>query len=177
MHETKRLLVGLFCVWAGHGCLVDDDKCDEHQVMAGDPMLACVCEQGYVPSAKGYGCERCGEHERALSGKCVCEADYARSNDSAACEPRTDAGSMSEPQPSGVGKACESDANCPEDAPYCETFMSHTCIINDCLQKPSKCVSDSVCCDLSSLIGQSLCVPTSALTNGKCYGGTNPVTP
>lgn len=65
MTETRPLIgVGFACsllvgLWAVDGCLLDDNKCDEHQVMEANPQLACACAPGYALSAKGYGCEPC----------------------------------------------------------------------------------------------------------------------
>jgi hypothetical protein len=79
--------------------------------------------------------------------------------------------------PASYTKSCQSNADCDAEAAYCESLQAHVCIINDCLQAPDKCLSQSVCCDLTGLIGQSLCVPTSSLSNGKCVGGADPVRP
>lgn len=78
--------------------------------------------------------------------------------------------------PKKLAEHCESSADCSEEAAYCETYMSHVCLVKDCAKQPAVCPSEFVCCDVSALVGESLCLPRSTLTDGKCIGGTLPVT-
>jgi hypothetical protein len=81
-------------------------------------------------------------------------------------------------EPVGWGKSCQAPADCAGgEATFCESFVSHTCIVEKCATNPSVCPSGNVCCDLSSLIGASLCVTESGLMNGKCADGKAPVSP
>jgi hypothetical protein len=212
---------------AATGCIVGSNKCDEHQVPGATQYHGCVCEAGYVLSARGYGCEPCGSHEQVADGKCVCESGYVKDQSGTcevssgsvlgsdcsaehACEGTNDYCALSETPPycttqdcsinddcpsgwrcaqtgdptfcqkpsEGVGAHCNSSADCTgTEAGFCDSFQSHTCVINRCLAHPSDCPSQSVCCDLRTLVNDSLCVPISGLNDGRCPDGMEPVTP
>jgi hypothetical protein len=141
MRQTQRFVIASFlasaiCLLAVHGCFIGD-KCDEHQVEA-TPMHACVCEPGYVISAKGYGCEKCGKHEEVVSGKCVCEKGYSRTSDSEPCQ-ANDGTAIGSPC-SGADECADPNPYCAEseDAPYC---TSQGCEVSDDCPKDWRCAS------------------------------------
>lgn len=170
----------------GYGCVA----CAEHEeAVAGK----CECSVGYARASDTGRCEAqvgsalgsaCSESEPCSGANPYC----AESKDGAFCTTRGCARNDDCPNgwrcleadgekycgkpPSGFGMNCMSNADCEvTEAHYCETFQSHTCIVNGCAAHPADCPSQFVCCDLSTLIGQSLCVPSSTLMNGACPAG------
>jgi hypothetical protein len=80
-------------------CVYDaQERCGPHQTEIDKDR--CICEMGYVPGTAG--CIPCGDHEQASNGACVCEKDYARPADGAACEPI----------PAALGAACDTETPC-----------------------------------------------------------------
>jgi hypothetical protein len=58
----------------------------------------------------------------------------------------------------GVGKTCSSAADCAgTDAMFCDTFQSHTCIVNGCSLSANECPKGTMCCDFSSFGLGTLC--------------------
>lgn len=79
-------------------------------------------------------------------------------------------------QPAGLGKACTSPADCAgTEATFCESFVTRTCIIEKCVEDPAVCPGGNVCCDMTALIGTSVCTPSSLLMGGMCADGKPPV--
>jgi len=68
--------------------------------------------------------------------------------------------------PLGLGKACESDADCAGgEATYCDAFVSRTCLVSDCSLTADDCFVGYACCDLSAFgVPQPLCVPEGTCT-------------
>ena len=159
----------------------------------------CVCKEGFSRPTPTADCQRfvAGDLGTKCENDSECSADnpfcalssdpgYCTTRDcehSSDCPENWRCNTQSEPAfcekaPAGLGMSCKTNADCTDsDAAYCEAFMSHTCMINECAQQPSKCLNGTVCCDLSALIGTSLCAPTSSLSGGQCVGGTDPITP
>jgi hypothetical protein len=80
--------------------------------------------------------------------------------------------------PSGLGTACSDAAQCASfEAGYCERLVANACLVNGCASNTERCPNGFVCCDLSTLIGDSLCIVPGALVEGKCPGGLAPVGP
>lgn len=176
----------------GYGCV----KCGKNEEAKGNE---CVCKDGFSRASPTADCEpfEAGDlgSECQSDAECSEEAPFCAVSETPGyctaqgCERASDcaegwrcnsagAPSFCEKAPSGLGMSCESSADCAgSDAAYCEAFMSHSCMIDDCLKQPNKCVHGTVCCDLTGLIGVSLCAPTNTLVGGKCYGGAEPVTP
>ena len=177
--ETAYALVGTECV-----------ACAENEVGSAD---GCVCVEGYArptPSAAcetlaglGQDCtsdETCGD-ERYPSCRIEPDADsgYCTSVNCSTsadcptnfgCNTRT-APSFCEKPPSGLGEACSSSSECAGfAAPYCETVVAHSCVVNDCAPDPNKCHGDWLCCDIG-LLSQSLCIPPDELEDGNCPAG------
>lgn len=176
----------------GYGC----DACGDNEEAFG---VQCVCKSGFSRADASAPCEAI---EGSLSGA-ACSAEQACSEPNPYCalsedEPycTTDDCSKNEDCPrdwrcvagsggrycrkpaKGLLAPCESNADCEgNEATYCETLMSHMCLVEDCAADPGKCGSGWSCCDFSTLLGAALCVPSTSLANGLCYGGMSPVSP
>jgi len=186
-------------------CLVDEGRCGAHQEHNG--IGNCVCERGYV-LGDDLQCRPCGEHQRSVGDRCLCEVGYAfdaqqncvaqapgsgqrcaRDEDCPAnvpvchddgkgdpyCTVRGCASSADCPggygcdmdeapalcvrPPSGQAMACTSSADCAGlEASYCEAYSAHVCLVPGCKQD-ADCFPGWGCCDLSSYMLGSLCVP------------------
>jgi hypothetical protein len=67
-----------------------------------------------------------------------------------------------EPEPycrtfDGAGATCASPSDCTGDATYCDTFMTHSCIVADCSLSENDCPRDTMCCDFSGFGLGTLC--------------------
>jgi hypothetical protein len=92
---------------AATGCLVDEQRCDAHQVELQGDFALCVCEPNAVFNASGAGCTPCGANELASNGACECAEGFSRSSPDAGC------------LASGAGAACGAATPCGADYPYC----------------------------------------------------------
>jgi hypothetical protein len=57
----------------------------------------------------------------------------------------------------GVGDSCASSADCTKDAQFCDTFQTHTCVIQGCSLTDQDCPRNSLCCDFSGFGLGTLC--------------------
>jgi hypothetical protein len=57
----------------------------------------------------------------------------------------------------GVGDACGSSSECTGDARYCDTFMTHSCLVSGCSLTANDCPRDTMCCDFSRFRLGTLC--------------------
>lgn len=74
--------------------------------------------------------------------------------------------------PTGQGEHCDTSADCAAyESTFCETLQSHTCLLEKCATHENTCPNEWSCCDLTSLIGASLCVPPERLMDGACPAG------
>ena len=174
----------------GYGCV----KCGANETSDG---VKCTCKAGFARPDDDSACEKiegsvagseCSPDKACTDPNPYCAESEAPSycttqgcakNDDCPSKWRCgEAGGdkFCKKPPEGLGDSCQTNADCGKEAPYCETFQTHTCIINNCLSQPSVCPSSLICCDLSALIGESFCVDKSALMNGLCPGGAKPVT-
>lgn len=172
----------------GTGCV----PCGENETAA---QNLCVCKAGFGRTA---ATDPCAPIES--SGPCASDAECAPSAPYCAKAGSADsycttAGCGSNAQcltgwsceagptvrycarpPSGLGASCQSDADCSSyDAKYCDTLVSHTCLIGGCATRATTCPSEWLCCDYSALLGSalSICVsPTTQVSGGCPQGGT-----
>lgn len=64
--------------------------------------------------------------------------------------------------PTGVGASCSSSVDCAEnDATYCETLQTHSCVAT-CDPTKNDCADGTGCCDLSVFGLTAMCVPVGA---------------
>ena len=88
-------------------CTFDpNNRCGENQVYNGGENAGCVCAPGFA--LVGTACVACGANEVAGATGCVCSAGFAKASADAGCEAK----------PSGLGLACDSQANPCADAVY-----------------------------------------------------------
>lgn len=175
-----RCVCGEGFAWTAAGCVA----CAEDEVPG---PSGCACAEGLVrsspeaaceavPSALGRACNpsgaTCAEAPydychvtTGTAGYCTqrgcvssgeCEAGYACNS---AATP-----SYCERPPRGMGQACASAADCAgTDATWCDTFMTHTCIVQGCSVAAQNCFGGGSCCDLSQFgVPQPLCLPPGA---------------
>jgi hypothetical protein len=145
-------------------CVFDPNaRCDEHMEDYGD-AIKCVCVPGYAMTEGG--CIKCRANESPGVDGCECDEGFVRSGagrcerapaEDAACAMDTNCDDV-EP-PTGVGLECTSDADCAgTDATYCETLVSHACVVQGCSVEENDCFEGNECCDLSAFGMPTLCV-------------------
>lgn len=147
-------------------CVFDPNaRCGEHMEEFGD-AVKCVCTDGYAMTDEG--CVKCGRNETPTPNGCQCDDGFERASDGrcrrapqddACSDDAASCGSEAPATPTGVGQTCSSDADCADtDATFCETFMSHTCLVQGC-SGDEGCYAGAECCDLSRFGMPTLCVP------------------
>jgi hypothetical protein len=57
----------------------------------------------------------------------------------------------------GFGASCAGPADCTGDAAFCDSFMTHTCIVAGCSLTANECPRGTMCCDLSRFGLGTLC--------------------
>jgi hypothetical protein len=166
-------------------CVYDSsDRCGPHQVMYED--LRCVCDATSVPNAAGTGCEPApvgqgapcdatklctdaefNHCEAGADGSGYCTKTGCASSDDCtngyACDLAVTPSVCRRP-PAGLGMSCTSNADCAgTQATYCDTFQTHSCLVQGCSLAPDNCFTGYECCDLSAfMIPQPLCIPQGA---------------
>jgi hypothetical protein len=173
----------------GYGCVM----CGEHEQVVSEK---CECEMGFHRPSPDAACEEttggvlgaacndtmpCAEpypYCASAGAESFCTTQGCAGNDECETGWRCNtpgAGGFCE-QPAGLGKACEAPADCAgTEATFCESFVTHSCIIEKCLGHPEVCPSGNVCCDMTALVGSSLCTPSMVLMGGMCPDGKAPV--
>jgi hypothetical protein len=145
------------------GCLVDeDDKCGPNQIIYHDGKQdeRCICMEGF--SATAAGCVPCGANEVADPALgCACADGFVRESASAPCTMLA-AGVT---PPTGLDKPCTSNADCAGlEASFCDTFVSHTCLVQGCTTSPDNCFTGKECCDFTTMVPEwgTLCIAAGA---------------
>jgi hypothetical protein len=188
--------VGRYVSWVVclAACVYDPEApCGEsHQLDAKGQH--CICAEG-MGNDGGGGCRPCTSDEVWTAGVCIVATDAGRDCDPAnpdcpsplTChEPvgyctMTDCGecpagfycdtsttpSYCQRPPTGQAAPCSSAADCAGfEATYCEMIQGHVCLVQGCTLSPNDCFYGWSCCDLTLLIGVTLCVP-----DGECPTG------
>jgi hypothetical protein len=58
----------------------------------------------------------------------------------------------------GLGKPCTTQDDCAgSDATFCDTYISHTCVVANCTLTGNECPRGLTCCDLSNYGIENLC--------------------
>jgi len=160
------------------GCV----PCGEHEVAG---SASCVCASGYSRSAEGAACEpvpqgfgaACSADQPcsdATYGHCQPAASETGYCTSVGCASSSECSggyacdlsaspSVCKRPPLGQGKSCVSASDCAgSEATFCETFMVHQCLVQNCTLSPNDCFEGWVCMDLSMFGLPNLCTPGSA---------------
>jgi len=142
----------------------------------------CVCKPGYSkqdaaaacePTPMGLGtacdastpctdpefmhCEGADGHAYCTNTGCASSADCTGGY---ACDVSVTPSVCRRP-PLGLSMSCSSQADCAgTEATFCDTFMSHTCLVQGCSLAPDDCFAGWQCCDFG--LPQPLCVPQGA---------------
>jgi len=154
-------------------------QCGAHEIAT---PTSCDCEPGYSRPGEGQACV---ETPEGLGAECdpaasSCSAPYDH------CEPSSGSGyctttgcttaddceggyacnasSVCQRPPVGQGKPCTSPDDCAgTEATYCDSFVTHTCLVQGCSLDPDDCFAGSECCDLSMFgVPQPICVAAGA---------------
>jgi hypothetical protein len=146
---------------------------------------SCVCPPGFNKPTAGAPCEKtaavatlgsacslaepCKSDEYPFCAEASNAESYCTSNgcratsecsEGYACVQAASA-SFCRRSPSGMGKPCESAADCAgTEATYCETLISHSCLVQDCSLEADDCFEGWECCDVSAYgMPKPICVP------------------
>ena len=162
-------------VYTPTGCVT----CGAHEVPSAS---GCVCEDGYskptsdaacmeTPAGLGAACDPAAstctapyDHCEAASDGGYCTTTGCTTSDECEGGYACNAASTCQRPPVGLGKACESDADCAgTEATYCDLFVAHSCQVQGCTLDPNNCFAGFECCDLSAFgVAQPLCIPEGA---------------
>jgi hypothetical protein len=175
------LALGSWLAWAG--CYDAGDRCDANMVLVEDAR--CVCAEGTILTS--HGCEvaaltalgrscdpaanTCSEvpydHCQGGGATAYCTSTDCTASDE--CESGYACNTAGNPSfcqrpPIGLGQACAGPADCAgTEATWCDTFMTHQCVVQGCSVALQDCFGDGVCCDLSRFgVPAPLCVPPGA---------------
>jgi hypothetical protein len=174
----------------GIGC----ERCGKNEEVQEE---ACVCSSGYARTSADAPCEKstigraCEDDESCSEsfphcaatptgdGYCTTTGCSANADCAAGWSCELDAGTrFCKRPPTGQGAHCDTSADCASyEATFCEALQSHTCLLEMCATGTNTCPSEWSCCDLTSLIGASLCVPPDRLLDGACPAGGKLVSP
>jgi len=163
MYEDLRCVCDEFSAQTATGC----ERCGANEVPgatgcepAGGIGAACDATKPCTDAVYNH-CEAGANG----SGYCT-KADCASTDDCTggyACDLSVTPSVCRRP-PAGLGMSCTADADCAgTEATYCDTFQSHSCLVQGCSVAPDNCFTGWDCCDLSAfLVPQPICVPEGA---------------
>ena len=154
--------------------------CPEHERVQG---AGCVCDDGYERLAEGASCTvqptsgpgsdcaaaACADPDFPYCTKAPNDDQYCTSqgcSSSADC-PETyacaasAAGSFCQRTPKGMASPCEVDDDCQGyEATFCETLISHSCLVQGCSLSQNDCFQGWECCDVTSYgMPIPICIP------------------
>lgn len=168
------------CVCAPGAVLVEARcvPCGEHEVPG---AAGCVCDTGYqraaptdpctaATSSMGFACDagsapcadpaypRC-EAVHGTAGYCTkegCTTD-AECGGGYTCSSAQSPSFCEKLAPTGEGEACAAAADCAgKEASLCDTFMTQTCLVQNCTTTPDSCSKGRLCCPIPGFV--NLCV-------------------
>jgi hypothetical protein len=169
------------------GCIVDEDApCGPRQVKVDGLYEGCVCQRGYVWTAEGDRCVKCGRNEVVRGGACVCDEGFERTGSGAPCVAIEDAAmpdaeapvEAGPPAETGEGTACTTSADCEGlYATFCMTLQAPSmCLIQNCANGEYVCTASRICCSFAGFAPlestNGLCIPAA-----NCIGPGKPVAP
>jgi hypothetical protein len=156
------------------GCV----PCGEHEVAT---QAGCACETGYGRPTPTDSCSPLPEGiglECSTDAQCVdpayphCQASVGGTgycttqncSEGAACNGGYSCNAVGSPTfcqrpPVAAGRPCATDADCAgTDALFCDTVVSFTCLVRDCLTSAEGCFPGFECCDLTSFGIPAVCL-------------------
>jgi hypothetical protein len=165
----------------GTGCVL----CGENEVPGAN---SCVCAPGFmrdagtmacvaVPAGLGTACDATTPCADATFNHCATSANGSGYCTSTGCTSSADCGNgyvcdtsgaapYCKRPPVGAGMSCTSSADCAgTEATYCESFVSHSCLVENCSVATNNCFPGTNCCDFSATLG---------IPNPICIAGTCP---
>jgi hypothetical protein len=156
--QPDAISTGTGCTACAADEVVVDGACACPAGEAKDAADVCVVAHGL-----GDACQSDADCTSAMYGRCA-PTDTCTN----ACASDADCGgsftcAVWEPRPycrawSGLGDTCTSNADCVgTDAVFCDTYQSHTCIVQGCSLTADDCPRDNTCCDFSSYGLGTLC--------------------
>ncbi|HET9932548.1 MAG TPA: hypothetical protein VFQ35_17720 [Polyangiaceae bacterium] len=173
--DNLRCVCDTHSAYTATGCV----RCGEHEVAG---PSGCVCEPNFSkgtggvcePTPMGIGVPCDGTCEDPVYKHCETTASGGYCTNTGCTGPAdctggyacdTATGVCKRP-PIGLAKSCTSNADCAgTEATYCDTFVTHSCLVQGCTLAPDNCFQGWECCDLSSFgIPQPLCVLAGACT-------------
>jgi hypothetical protein len=147
---------------------------DDEVIVAGK----CGCASGYAKDASnvcepvsglGDACGSAGDCSNPQYGYCApSTAGETAKTCTSTCGSDADCGAaytcaVWEATPycrqwSGLGQSCTGSADCAgDDASYCDTYQTHSCIVQGCSLSSDDCPRGTTCCDFSSYGLGTLC--------------------
>ncbi|HTV24216.1 MAG TPA: hypothetical protein VMG12_36240 [Polyangiaceae bacterium] len=148
-------------------------------------VTGCVCADGYARPTPEEPCSRqtqgdagsaCSVDaectnpsyphcERRASGAGYCTSQGCTTSE--ACAEGFDCITSASPSvcrlpPEGAGRACTAAADCAgSEALFCDTFQSHTCLVQDCSLDVDDCFPGLECCSVAPGV-PNICIPSGA---------------
>lgn len=178
--DNARCICAAGYALSGHECVA----CGEHEVAG---PTSCVCADGYARPSATSGCVLtptglgavCDAQSAPCTagtfGYCAVTSGTAGYCTTSGCAADTDCAggyacdtsgtpAFCRRPPVGAGIACQSSTDCAgTEATYCDTAVSHVCLVEKCTLTPNNCFIGTACCDLSSFgVPNPVCLPQGA---------------
>lgn len=175
--DDERCVCAEGLAYTAEGCVA----CGENELPS---PAGCLCTQGFARSGPGAPCQvialgmgsactsddNCSDPafphcqiDPGSSGYCTstgCTSDAACPS-GALCT--TGASPTYCRKPRDAGKPCTMPADCADgDATFCDTFVSQSCLVQNCDLVANNCFTGSECCDVSAFGLPNLCVAEGA---------------
>ena len=179
MYQNLRCVCDAESAPTATGCVL----CGSNEVPG---ATGCTCKAGYskpvpsgvcepTPMGLGTACEvstdckdaKFDHCEAGTDGKGYCTdtgcSSSADCTGGYACDAEVTPSVCRRP-PLGLGTSCTSEADCAgTEATYCDSFQTHSCLVQGCSLTPDNCFSGWECCDLSGFgVPQPICVAQGA---------------
>ena len=175
--ENERCVCVENAVFTPAGCVL----CGANEVPG---ATACECAPGFVrgaggacetaPAGMGMACSAsmpCTDATynhcaTSASGEGYCTTSGCTGGDCTggyACDLGASPSYCKRP-PKGLSMSCTSNADCAgTEATYCDTFQSHSCLVEGCTVSPDSCFEGWDCCDLTAFgVPMPICIPQGA---------------
>lgn len=191
-HQTRVSGEGARYCECESGYVLDADKqtcipCGEHEESFNGE---CVCVEGYARPSEGAPCSTsalgtaCSESAPCMGEFPLCVEASGGDPDGSyctfeGCKSSADCmlpgwlcqANVCKKPPYGYGRECSMPDECEgSEATYCDTFRTHSCLVQGC-GRSVPCPGDWSCCDLAPFAPQPICFEPKNLVNGNCPVG------